>query len=533
MENNKWKKIAIVETIVVAVVVVFIAGFFLGKSRNASKEVNGSAATSPSDEATQPQNSTPTQPEGSTAAHQPQSSTAEQQQQESSAAQQSQTFDVLPDENGLKLSFLLTQDWGDDKEHFYSYTLVLENTGTAPVTEWAAKLAVPEEFSVSSSWNTQCSVADGFLYIEPVEFNKTLEAGASSDSIGIIMTYDTEPDFENVVVGSKAEDKTGTADKTSAKENSDKGNNKSSNKGGDVVTDFRGKLSVKGTNLVDKDGNTVQLHGISTHGLAWFPEYVNYDSFQTLRDEFGANVIRLAMYTGENGGYCTGGDKNALKKLVEDGVSYATQLDMYVIIDWHILSDNNPNTYKKEAVAFFEEMSKTYADNDHVLYEICNEPNGGTSWEDVKAYAEEVIPAIRKNDKDAVILVGTPTWSQDVDKAAANPLDDDNLMYVLHFYAATHKDDLRNRMTAAIDGGLPVFISEFSICDASGNGGLDYDSANKWLEVINEYGLSYVGWNLSNKNESSSILKSSCTKTSGYTRDDLSDSGKWLTDSFQ
>lgn len=299
------------------------------------------------------------------------------------------------------------------------------------------------------------------------------------------------------------------------------------------MADFRGKLSVKGTNLVAEDGSTVQLHGVSTHGLAWFPEYVNYDSFQTLRDKFGANVIRLAMYTGENGGYCTGGDKNVLKKLVEDGVSYATQLDMYVIIDWHILSDNNPNTYKAEAIAFFDEMSKNYADNDHVIYEICNEPNGGTSWEDVKSYAEEVIPVIRKNDKDAVILVGTPTWSQDVDKAAANPLDGDNLMYVLHFYAATHKDDLRNKMKAAIDGGLPVFISEFSICDASGNGGLDYDSANQWLEVINEYGLSYVGWNLSNKNESSSILKSSCTKTSGYTRDDLSDSGKWLTDSFQ
>lgn len=520
MENNKWKKIAVAETIVIAVVVVFVAGFFLGKSRNSSKEVNGTVATSPSDEAKQSESLTPAkQPEGTTSAKQPESSTPVKQQ----------TFDVVPDENGLKLSFELTQDWGDDKEHFYSYTLVMENTGTALVSEWAAKLPVSDDFSVSSSWNTECSVADGFLYIEPVEFNKTLEAGASSDSIGIIMTYQTKPDFENVVVGSKADGKPENADKTSAKENNDK----SSNKGGDVVTDFRGKLSVKGTNLVDKDGNTVQLHGISTHGLAWFPEYVNYDSFRTLRDEFGANVIRLAMYTGESGGYCTGGDKNSLKKLVEDGVSYATQLDMYVIIDWHILSDNNPNTYKTEAIAFFDELSKKYADNDHVIYEICNEPNGGTSWNDVKSYAEEVIPVIRKNDKDAVILVGTPTWSQDVDKAAADPIDADNLMYVLHFYAATHKDDLRNKMKAAIDGGLPVFISEFSICDASGNGGLDYDSANQWLEVINEYDLSYVGWNLSNKNESSSILKSSCTKTSGYTRDDLSDSGKWLTDSFQ
>ncbi|MCM1467945.1 MAG: cellulase family glycosylhydrolase, partial [Alistipes sp.] len=525
-ENNKWKKIAIIETIVVAVVVVFIAGFFLGKSNNPSRETKVKVAQESSDSAVGAE---------TTAAAVPQQETTAKtgNEQPSGAADQKspkQTFEVTPDKTGLKLSFELTQDWGDDKEHFYSYTLVVENTGSDTVEEWAAKLPVSDEFSVNSSWNTECSVEDGFLYIEPVEFNKTLEAGASSDSIGIIMTYQTEPDFENAVIGSKADGGEKNGDKTSEnKENTTKTDGKKE----DVVTDFRGKLSVKGTNLVDKDGNTVQLHGVSTHGIAWFPDYVNYESFKTLRDEFGANVVRLAMYTAENGGYCTDGNKDSLKKLVNDGVSYATQLDMYVIIDWHILSDNNPNTYKTEALAFFDEMSKKHADNDHVIYEICNEPNGGTSWEEVKSYAAEVIAAIRKNDKDAVILVGTPTWCQDVDKAAASPLEGDNLMYVFHFYAATHKDDLRNRMKAAIDGGLPVFISEFSICDASGNGGLDYDSAGKWLDVINEYGLSYVGWSLSNKAESASILKSSCNKTSGYTRDDLSDSGKWLTDSFQ
>ena len=106
-------------------------------------------------------------------------------------------------------------------------------------------------------------------------------------------------------------------------------------------------------------------------------------------------------------------------------------------------------------------------------------------------------------------------------------------MYVFHFYAATHKDDLRNKVVKALEGGLPIFISEFSICDASGNGGIDYDSAGKWLDVINTYGLSYVGWNLSNKNETSAILKPTCNKLSGYTVDDLSDTGKWLVETFR
>lgn len=290
-----------------------------------------------------------------------------------------------------------------------------------------------------------------------------------------------------------------------------------------------GTLHVEGTQLTDSNGNAIQLKGISTHGLAWFPEYVNEDCFRQFRQEWNVNVIRLAMYTAEYGGYCSGGDKDSLKKLVKSGVEYATAQDMYVIIDWHILSDNNPNMHISEAKEFFDDMAKTYAGNNNVLYEICNEPNGGTSWNDIKSYAEQVIPVIRSYDKDAVIIVGTPTWSQEVDKAAHNPITDyDNIMYALHFYAATHTDSLRNTMTAAIDAGLPVFVSEYGICDASGNGAIDEKQANQWINTMDAYGVSYVAWNLSNKGETSAIINSGCSKVSGFTENDLSASGKWL-----
>ena len=290
-----------------------------------------------------------------------------------------------------------------------------------------------------------------------------------------------------------------------------------------------GALQVEGTQLVDSDGNPVQLKGISTHGLAWFPGYVNKDCFKQLREEWNANVIRLAMYTAENGGYCSGGDKEELKQLIHNGVAYATELDMYVIIDWHILSDNNPNTYKEESKAFFTEMAETYADYNNVIYEICNEPNGGTSWSEIKSYAEEVIPVIRQYDEDAIIIVGTPNWSQYVDQAAANPITGyDNIMYALHFYAATHTDSLRNTMTAAIEAGLPIFVTEYGICDASGNGAIDTYQANEWVKTMNSYNVSYVAWNLSNKNERSAMINSSCNKTSGFSESDLSTCGKWV-----
>ncbi|MBQ3028657.1 MAG: cellulase family glycosylhydrolase [Lachnospiraceae bacterium] len=292
--------------------------------------------------------------------------------------------------------------------------------------------------------------------------------------------------------------------------------------------EMHGALKVDGTNVVDANGDVFQIAGVSTHGLAWFPDYVNKDAFMSIRDDWGANTIRLAMYTAENGGYCEGGNKDNLKALVKDGVNYATELGMYVIVDWHILHDLDPNKYKSDAIAFFDEMSREFKDQDNVIYEICNEPNGGTSWSQVKSYALEVIPVIRANDPNAIIIVGTPNWCQFVDDAANDPITEyDNLLYAVHFYAETHRDDIRNRMTTAINKGLPVIISEFSICDASGNGRNNIDQANIWIDLLDQYNVGFVAWNLSNKAESSSLIASGCQKKSGWTYDELSESGKW------
>lgn len=290
-----------------------------------------------------------------------------------------------------------------------------------------------------------------------------------------------------------------------------------------------GALSVDGIRLVGQDGKTVQLRGVSTHGLAWFPGYVNRELFAELSEDWGINAVRLAMYTAEYGGYCSGGDQAALQQLICDGVEYAGEADMYAIVDWHILSDGDPNIYKSQAVEFFKTVTEKLVGHDNVIYEICNEPNGGTTWEQIKAYAQEVIPVIRANAPDAVILVGTPNWSQFVDQAAADPITGyDNLMYTLHFYAATHKADLRGRMTAALESGLPIFVSEYGICDASGNGAIDAAEADRWADTMDQWGVSYMMWSLCNKAESASIIRSSCQKTAGLAETDLSEAGTWL-----
>ncbi len=292
--------------------------------------------------------------------------------------------------------------------------------------------------------------------------------------------------------------------------------------------DRHGALHVSGTKLTDMHGEPVVLRGVSTHGLAWFPQYISEDSFRSLRDDWNVNLIRLAMYTEEYGGYCSGGDRAKLEELIDKGASICRDLGIYCIIDWHILSDGNPNAHTAEAVDFFSRMSQKYASWDNIIYEICNEPNG-TPWSEVKRYADTVIPVIRANAPDAVILAGTPNWSQDVDIAASDPVANPyNVMYSLHFYAATHGDFLRGKLNTALEKGAPVFVSEFSICDASGNGAVDYDSAEKWKELMNSRGISCAAWNLSNKAEASALLQPGCDKLSGWDDSELSETGRWM-----
>lgn len=418
----------------------------------------------------------------------------------------------------------------------------ITNNSDSQIKNWTIEIPVSDGLKVDSFWNSNCVVEGKVLKITPVEYNSTVEKSSTLKDIGVIVTVANKSEFDGLMNESTllvdGKEYSGTSANSSTEEKDDE---KTTTEKESVEaqtpakpesgTPFEnhGKLSVKGVDIVDKNGTMYQLKGVSTHGIAWFPDYVNKDCFQTFRDDWGANLIRLAMYTHENGGYCNGGDKEYLKGLVDDGVNYATELGMYVIIDWHILHDLNPQVNKEEAKKFFGEMSAKYKDYDNVIYEICNEPNGGTTWADVKSYAEEVIPIIRKNAPDAIIIVGTPNWSQDVDIAAKDPITGyDNIMYAAHFYAATHTDSIRNKVQTALDSGLPVFISEFSICDASGNGAIDYGQADKWFDLINSNNLSYAGWNISNKDETSSLIKASCSKTSWWDESELSETGVWL-----
>ncbi|MBR4514607.1 MAG: cellulase family glycosylhydrolase [Lachnospiraceae bacterium] len=528
---DKTKKILIGVCAVLTLVVVGLVGYLIGSSK--SKDGNSGTTTEAAQSTTAAAQSTEA-PATETTTEKKSEASSETTQATTEAKAENKTEETggTTTATGDTYAVLtLANNWESGSLKCGQFALRVVNGEKEPLKNWKVEIGLPEGAKLDNGWNGDYKEEGGKLIIEAVDYNNEINAGSSLSDVGFIVSCKSEagirqmPDDVKLYVGGKEVKADSSAKKTTESAEAEKKPAPKTETG--TPLENHGRLKISGTDIVDKNGDKYQLKGVSTHGLAWFPTFVNKEAFKTIRDDWGGNLIRLAMYTDEGGGYCTDGDKEALKRLVENGVDYATELGMYVIIDWHILHDLSPQTYKPEALKFFEEMASKYADYENVLFEICNEPNGGTTWDDVKSYAEEVIPVIRKYSQN-IVIVGTPTWSQDLDKAAENPLKMDNVCYALHFYAATHKGWLRDKVYAARNAGLPVFISEFSICDASGNGGIDYYEADDWFYMIDELNLSYAAWNLANKDETSSLIKSSCEKTSDWNESELSDTGVWI-----
>lgn len=297
---------------------------------------------------------------------------------------------------------------------------------------------------------------------------------------------------------------------------------------GRTVVERYGQLRIAGTDLCNEHGKPVQLRGMSSHGLQWHGKYANEEVIGWLRDDWNCQLWRAAMYLTE-GGYLSA---PMIKNKVIDSIEAAIKLGVYVIVDWHVLGSGNPLSHQEKAVEFFSDIARTYGNHPNIIYEICNEPNGAdVTWnESIKPYAEAVVKAIRAYDRDNIVIVGTPNWSQDVDIASENKISDPNLMYSLHFYAGSHGKELRKKAETALKNGAPVFVTEWGTTRNTGDGGVFEKQSKEWLVFMRNSNISWANWSVSNKGEDSGILKFNADRNGrgGWTQDDLSPDGIFM-----
>ncbi|MFO7179087.1 MAG: glycoside hydrolase family 5 protein [Pseudomonadota bacterium] len=284
-----------------------------------------------------------------------------------------------------------------------------------------------------------------------------------------------------------------------------------------------GQLAVRGAALVDQNGNPVVLRGQAFGWDNWWPQYYNADVVRWLRDDWCVDVVRPAMGIEPEGAYLS--NPSASKQRITTVVDAAIEAGVYVVIDWHA-----HDLHQNEAVAFFREMAARYGKHPHVLYEIFNEPDEDETWQQVKDYANAVIGAIREHDPDNVVIVGSPEWNQRIDLVAADPLaGHTNVVYSVHFYAGTHGQWLRDRTQAAIDAGIPVFVSESGGAEASGQGKNHYEEWEAWLAFLEKNRVSYLNYSVSDKvGETISVLTPGARATGGWSEAELTDSGRYF-----
>jgi len=295
---------------------------------------------------------------------------------------------------------------------------------------------------------------------------------------------------------------------------------------GGMVGQF-GRLQVAGTHIVDQHGNVFTLYGMSLFWSQWMPQFYNRECIKWLRDDWKCTVIRAAMAV-DHGGYLENPQQERMK--VMQVIDACIELGIYVIVDWH---DHEAEDHLEQAKSFFRGIANKYGKYPNLIYEIYNEPVHVSWTEVVKPYAQSVIGEIRQIDPDNLILVGSPTWSQDLDMVAKDPLQDSNVAYSLHFYAGTHRQELRDKAQVALDSGLAVFVSEWGLSEASGAGPLDYNETQLWFQFMDDNNLSWCNWSVADKEESSAALKPGADPAGSWENLDLTPSGLYVREAIR
>ncbi|BAL90501.1 putative glycosyl hydrolase [Actinoplanes missouriensis 431] len=423
-------------------------------------------------------------------------------------------------------TFTVTNSWNNG----YQGQVTVGNDTSSAISTWKVELTLPAGTTVGQAWNATISSAGNTVTFTPAGWNATIAAGAST-SFGFIANGSGRP--TSCLVNGKACTGVTTPSSPAA---SSPGASASPSASPSTPTSgtpvgVNGQLRVCGTKLCNESGSAVQLKGMSTHGLQWFPSCYTDASLDVLANDWNADLFRISMYVQE-GGYET--NPSGFTAQVNNLVEKATARGLYALVDFHILTPGDPNFNLERAKTFFREVSARHASKKNVIYEIANEPNG-VSWAQITSYAEQVIPIIRANDPDAVVVVGSRGWSSlgvseggSSSEIISNPVNASNVMYAFHFYAASHQANYRAEVERAA-ASIPLFVTEFGTVSYTGDGAVDVASTNAWFDLLDRLKISYANWTYSDASEGSAAFRpGTCNAGSFAGTGSLTESGALL-----
>ena len=280
-----------------------------------------------------------------------------------------------------------------------------------------------------------------------------------------------------------------------------------------------GKLNVQGTKIVDKNGNPVTLHGMSLYCWAsQGTQFFNASAINHLAQDWKCTVIRIAILPSAYKRNPTN-ELNKVKTVMDACIANG----IYAIIDWHAMGGAQNDVASSQA--FFSTLATDYGKTPNIMFEPWNEPVQ-EPWPVIKAYHEAIISTIRAIDPDSIIICGSRHWDQECAEASRDPITiSTNIAYSIHFYAATHRQSLRDNGTAAMKNGVALFATEYGTSSASGGGAYDPPETQLWWTWLDANNIGCCNWSVAALGETSAAFQPGASATGPWTDDMLKPSG--------
>jgi len=274
------------------------------------------------------------------------------------------------------------------------------------------------------------------------------------------------------------------------------------------------RITVEGNQFVNESGKTIILRGLNTSDPDKLAneQHWNKPYFQEMKN-WGATVVRFPIHP-------TAWKKRGPKaylRLLDDGIQWASELGMYVILDWHSIGNLKVEKYQapmyetdlSQTLKFWKKIAKRYGNNPTVaFYELFNEPTlqggklGACTWTEWKVIMEQIIATIRKKGGKGVPLVAGFNWAYDLTAAKNNPINAEGIGYVSHPYPQKREKPWADKWTAdwgAMKEKYPIILTEVGFCEPTAKGAhipvISDESYGKAItNYCDDHDISYVVW---------------------------------------
>jgi len=278
------------------------------------------------------------------------------------------------------------------------------------------------------------------------------------------------------------------------------------------------RLHTDGKWIRDPQGNAVQLRGMATADPAFYRRTHPKSFEEVLRwatdTERGwhPNVVRLP-FTQDNVDYY--GIDTLISEFIRPAVDILASRDVYALVDFHLIrpyTQDATETYNAENEdtldpiddvmrTFWNAVAPEFADDEHVVYELFNEPTQPTmygddegAWQTWRDAAQPWVDLVREHAPETPIIVGSPRWTSVTHMAPEYPFEGENLIYAAHIYPDNGAPAEFDQYYGEPANDVPVVVTEFGWDPAGGN--IDQGTNSEWGQPFREWAEGYanMGW---------------------------------------